>query len=482
MSDGSVTLSMVDDDAGADGPRAEPHLVFVLCADHLNEGSRRVRLGRATRARFGRGSRFEACWNRAGLEVSVPDPRMSSRHAEIAVGPGGYIVTDLGSKNGSAVNGIALTEPRRLQEGDVLELGHSFFVFRDQSPTWASSDDGPQKAGPLSTMNGSFAARLRELERIAPAILPVLLRGESGVGKEVAARATHGLSGRTGALVAVNCGALPESLIESELFGVRRGAFSGADADRAGLVAAAQLGTLFLDEIGELPEPVQVKLLRVLQERAVTPVGGTAPAEVDFRLVSATHRDLEAAVASGRFRGDLFARIGGFTLEIPPLRDRREDLGLLLRRFAEAEGRDPESITMSRPAARSLFGHPWPFNVRELEKAFALALTLAEDGFIRSQHLAGLAPPQAPVAPEEEGDAHPSPEPEVGRDPPAGSVRPLTPEDLERKARLLALLEQHRGNVSEVARAMGKARMQIHRWMRRYGIEPRRPTRTPGSR
>jgi transcriptional regulator with GAF, ATPase, and Fis domain len=283
-----------------------------------------------------------------------------------------------------------------------------------------------------------------------------MLQGETGTGKELAARALHTWSGRGGPFVAVNCGALPEQLAESELFGVRRGAFTGAVEDRPGLVRSSSGGTLLLDEVGELPSLLQVKLLRVLQENEVQPVGAAQPVRVDLRVVTATHRDLAALVEEGGFRRDLFARLTGLEVEIPPLRDRRVDLGLLIPALLRRAGA-PAAVHFSREAGRALFHWSWPHNVRELEKALALAVALAGDGRIELSHL----PEVVRTAPE------PRPDPMAGH-----AVRPLSEADVTRRTELIEQLRAHHGNVSAVAREMGVARMQIQRWCRRFHLDP----------
>ena len=254
----------------------------------------------------------------------------------------------------------------------------------------------------------------------------------------------------------MNCGALPEQLAESELFGVRRGAFTGAVEDRPGLVRASSGGTLLLDEVGELPAMLQVKLLRVLQENEVQPVGAAQPVRVDLRVVTATHRDLTALVEEEVFRSDLFARLTGLEVEIPPLRDRTADLGLLIPALLRRAGAPP-GVRFSREAARALFRWSWPHNVRELEKALALAVALAGDGRIELAHL----PEVVRTAPE------PRPDQMVGR-----AVRPLSDADVSRRTELIELLRAHHGNVSAVARQLGVARMQIQRWCRRFHLDP----------
>jgi transcriptional regulator with PAS, ATPase and Fis domain len=278
----------------------------------------------------------------------------------------------------------------------------------------------------------------------------ILVGGESGTGKELIARAVHTLSGRSGKFVAVNCGSLPETLAEAELFGYRRGAFSGAVAERTGYLRAADGGTVFLDEIADLRPPSQAALLRVLQERQVVPLGDERPVPLDVRFCAATHRSLPELVATERFRGDLHARLLGFELQLPPLRDRREDLGLLLRALLRRRG---QAATLTAAAARRLFAYPWPYNIRELEQALGAALALAGDQPIDRPHLpAALA----------EQSAH---------TPASGNRRPLREDEVAQRAELVRLLSLHRGNVAAVGRAMGKGRQQIHRWLDRYELD-----------
>ena len=399
--------------------------------------------------------------------LGFPDPWMSTRHARLERTVGGFWIADEGSKNGLLLNGER-TGGALLVDGDWIEAGHTLLRYRLAALPAPRQPRHPRSgAAALATMLPALESQSRDLEDIARSTVSVILRGETGTGKEVLARAVHRLSDRPGELIAVNCGALPAALLESELFGYKKGAFSNAVEDRPGLVRAADRGTLFLDEIGDLPATSQAALLRVLQEREVTPLGGTRPVKVDLRVVCATHRDLEAQVAAGQFRADLYARLSGHTFAIPPLRERREDLGLLTA--ALLRGIAPDQAVQFEPeAVRALCRYDWPLNVRELEKCLASAVVLARGGAIGVEQLppalgadGATGGAAASTAPEASGAR----DTEIDPDPPKlGRV--------ERREQLVALLQTHRGNVSAVARAMGKARSQVQRWLHDYGLDP----------
>jgi two-component system response regulator AtoC len=260
---------------------------------------------------------------------------------------------------------------------------------------------------PIVAASPGMIDLLEILERAAEYKATVLLTGESGTGKEVLARAIHAQSGRRNqAFVAVNCAAIPEALLESELFGHARGAFTGADRARRGLFVEADGGTLFLDEIGELPPPLQAKLLRVLQEEEVMPIGESKPRTIDVRVIAATSRDLERDVASGRFREDLFYRLDVFRVRVPPLRERRDDVPLLvdhfIARFRETLGKPVRTI--ADDALDRMVEHAWPGNVRELENVVERAMILADSDRIT---LADL--PEAIAAPRKKAPAAAAP-------------------------------------------------------------------------
>ncbi|MBP8806584.1 MAG: sigma 54-interacting transcriptional regulator [Kofleriaceae bacterium] len=452
-----ATLSLAED-AGprADATRLRPALVLALECQRPRALSARYDLGEVGAVVVGRGAERRA--ERVGTElvVKVPDRWMSSRHARIEPSFGRWILTDTESKNGTFVNGMP-TKRSVLADGDLIELGHTLFVFCERLPLGEHDPaivdlerDGVPHVG-MATLIPEYGRDLARLRQVASSAVSILVEGDSGTGKEVLARAAHALSGRDGEFVAVNCGALPDNLIESELFGHKKGAFSGAHADHAGLVRAADKGTLFLDEIGDLPAASQAALLRVLQEREVTPVGGTRPVAVDVRIIAATHRDLDEMIADGRFRHDLFARLAGFRITVPPLSDRRPDLGILIGALYDKHF-PAEAVGLDLDAARLLFRYVWPLNVRELEQALTTAAVLA-----------GVTPVLASHLP----DAVRS-----GRPPGTARNAPLTPADEALRDSLCAAMRDHRGNISAIARAMNKDRKQIQRWVKRFSIDP----------
>ena len=275
-------------------------------------------------------------------------------------------------------------------------------------PDRARPAQGARSAAPGPAQGGSALQRLvgdsavmrsvkERIAKVARSMAPVLVRGESGTGKELVARAIHACSHRAeGPFIAVNCSAIPETLLEAEFFGARKGSYTGASADREGYFQAARGGTLFLDEIGDLPLPMQSKLLRAIQERSVRALGSTQEEAVDVRIVSATHKDLGADVQAGRFRQDLFYRLNVIEIVVPPLRERREDLPLLcealLARIAHEAGMAPPHL--SAQVLQQLQAHPLPGNVRELENLLHRALALS-DG---SQLQVDLAPGATPAA------------------------------------------------------------------------------------
>jgi DNA-binding NtrC family response regulator len=268
---------------------------------------------------------------------------------------------------------------------------------RRQSLAPAASRSQPPAARP-GMQDPRMRALDAELARVAPALISVLILGETGVGKELVAQALHARSGRSGRFVAIHCAALSESLLESELFGYEKGAFTGADRAREGLFEAAQSGTVFLDEVGELPLATQVKLLRVLEERKVLPVGGRTPRALDVRFVAATHRDLEQAVAQGTFRQDLYYRLNGITLHVPPLRERPADVVVLAEHFVAESSRAlgrAHAPQLTEAARAALASYAWPGNIRELRNVIERAVLLGGDALTPDQLPAKLSQPAA---------------------------------------------------------------------------------------
>jgi transcriptional regulator with PAS, ATPase and Fis domain len=299
-----------------------------------------------------------------------------------------------------------------------------------------------------------FNAVLHLAETVAPTDSTLLISGESGTGKEVIARYVHALSDRcNGPFVSINCGALPENLLESELFGHVKGSFTGAVRDKEGLFVAARGGTFFLDEVGEMTPATQVKLLRVLQEREVVPVGSTESIPVDVRIVAATNRDLEEEIRRGVFRSDLYYRLNVITLHLPPLRDRAEDVPLLadyfLTRFAGKRGR--EAPTLSPETLGVIQAYDWPGNARELENALERAAVLS-NGVIRPEAL----PDRITAA---------RVQPLVSQRPPANP-----PLEIIERAYIHWVLDSEGGNKSRAAEVLGIDPSTLYRKLVRYGI------------
>jgi two-component system NtrC family response regulator len=329
--------------------------------------------------------------------------------------------------------------------------------FRDvtrqkQLERWMNESKGPQKnpseAEPVQEIIGSSPAIqkiLSVMTKVAAVDVPVLIVGESGTGKELTAHAIHKRSRRKmGPFVAINCGAIPETLLESELFGYAKGAFTGANVKKKGRIEDAQTGTLFLDEAGELSLPLQVKLLRFLQDHKLQHLGSGEDIYVDCRVIAATNKDLEKAVASGIFRGDLYHRLNAITVTMPPLRDRGEDVILMARAFLErfSEGKKIKGFTVD--AMDAIVNHSWPGNVREIINRISRAVIMAEGKWITCEDL-GLR----------RGGAH-------------VTLREAR-ERLEREL-IAKTLSKHRRNMSKACRELGTSRTNLYNLLRKYGI------------
>jgi DNA-binding NtrC family response regulator len=353
---------------------------------------------------------------------------------------------------------------------ESIHRGADHFLAKPVDPDLLSAkvaellEDHPStdllRQGALGSMVG-HAESMREVfvavRQVAPTETTVLIQGETGTGKELLARAVHDLSTRAaGRFVPVNCAGLAEGVLESELFGHVRGAFTGAIGDRDGLFAAANGGTLFLDEVGDVSLALQQRLLRVLQEREVTPVGSSRPRPVDVRVVAATHRDLELEIRQGRFREDLFYRLNVFRIEVPPLRARRADVPLLieaaLRRLRE-RAPTAEAASFSPLAMRLMRAHDWPGNVRELFSVVESATIRAGQPRIEAQHLpASIRDP--------EGHA--------GHD--ARETRYQSPSDDDERSAIEAALAEAGGSRARAAELLGMSRTTLWRRMRDFGL------------
>ncbi len=351
------------------------------------------------------------------LVVTLADARLSSLHARVTRIGAMWVIEDLDSKNGTWVGRNRVTRAE-LADSDVIVVGDTALVFRTSGGDDADSDGAPASAHGFATLSPGLVVKFAEIAVAAQSPVPIEIIGETGTGKELAARAVHALSRRAGKFIAVHCGASAPALIDAEL------------------VRSADGGTLMLAEVGELPPESQAALLHGLQRSDAV------------RIVTATHESLDAAVAANRLRADLRAHVLGVRLELPPLRDRREDLCLLIAQLLErhAPGR---AVAFSPDAVAALYGYNWPLNIRELERAIAAALAVA-NGRIELQHLPAALGDAVPTAPADQST--------------------WSAEDRALRDQLSAALDRQEGNIAAVSRELGKDRTQIRRWMKRFGL------------
>jgi two-component system response regulator AtoC len=402
-----------------------------------------------------------------GLECDIvlPDPSVSRVHATIA-GTSARYVEDAGSHNGTFLLGrrLAAGERAPLLVGATIGLGHVTVVLQRKSteerlpPAVSEGARGVEAVVADPTMQRLHAM----IDVIAPSALSVLLLGETGTGKEVFARAIHDRSPRAPApFVALSCAAMPENMLEAELFGYERGAFTGAQQAKPGLLETANGGTAFLDEVGELTPTAQAKLLRALESGELMRLGSLKAKRVDVRVVAATNRDIQAMVGDGRFRADLFFRLNGFTLQIPPLRQRRSEILPLADLFARRA-----AANLERPAPRLteatiaiLERYDWPGNVRELRNVVERAVVLCLHGrALQPEHLMLPTPGSAPTA---------SPGvPTLATLPPRAAGR----DDAAEKDRIVATLQSTFGNQTEAARILGISRRALINKLAKHGI------------
>lgn len=375
---------------------------------------------------------------------SLKDDAISRRHAEIRAHHGRYRLHDLGSRNGTYVNGRRVSGVHALEPGDVIRVGATLLLYARMSD---EREDDAEVARSLIGESDAIASVRRGISLVAGQKRSVIITGETGTGKELAAQALHARSGRSGELVAVNCGAFADDLLASELFGHVRGAFTGAAGDRKGLFRAANGGTLFLDEVGEMPRELQPKLLRVLEVGRVRPVGASEEVPVDVAIIAATNRDLIAEVREGRFRSDLYARLAQWPLHLPPLRARREDIPWLLVHLLARCGAAGRTMTFALTEA--VLTHPWPHNVRGLYNVLSIAalaspangpLELTPEVTLAMDAARALAEPDAP------------PSEKAAASMPAANV-------------VKEALIKARGSVAAAARSLGCSRQQLYRWL-----------------
>ncbi|MFO0684361.1 MAG: sigma 54-interacting transcriptional regulator [Sandaracinus sp.] len=400
--------------------------------------------------------------------LTIDDPELSRAHAAFEVDESGrLVVRDLESRNGTWVGGRRLVpkQAHPLASGDVIRLGATLIVAEHLRYDQLDVLRAPPRTDGLVGQSVAFLGALAHARAVAVAPLPVLIHGETGVGKEVFAREVHRASGRTGPLVPVNCAALPDALVESELFGHERGAYTGAERRSDGLFGEAEGGTIFLDEIGEMPTVLQAKLLRVLATGEVRAVGSTKARRVDVRVVAATNVDVERAIGEGAFRGDLFARLSGAVVEVPPLRARRDDVLRLARavlaRVTPARRNAASHDVFSPDAAEALLLARWTFNVRELEQRMLLLASLVPSGRIEL----GQLPAALRVALDERVGARTAISAEEL------ALLEIPSDRAPSREELVRVLGKYAGNVSQTAAFFGKDRRQIYRWAERFGIQ-----------
>jgi DNA-binding NtrC family response regulator len=393
-----------------------------------------------------------------GVAIVLRDPEVSALHCELRACSEGIRVKDLGSTNGTFLGSIRVTEATVTAPAELI-VGSERIILEPQAKRRVEVGYS-DRFGPLVGASPKMRRVFSVLEKVASTSLSVLLLGETGTGKELAARAIHGASERSrGPFVVVDCGSIPPTLAESILFGHEKGAFTGATERRRGALADADGGTLFLDELGELPAELQPKLLRALSEKEVKRVGASSFEAIDVRVLAATRRDLGAEMNAGRFRSDLFFRIAQVRVELPPLRERLADLPLLVEDICRHVGRPQHAPAVLSWIENRMVSHDWPGNVRELGNVASVAAALAEDPGAIDDVLAlarndGASPAREHGAPSSEF---------------AESKR--TAMATFERDYFGALARRCKGNVSEMARQSGMERHHVRAYLRKHQID-----------
>ncbi|MDB4937046.1 MAG: Response regulator of zinc sigma-54-dependent two-component system [Labilithrix sp.] len=422
----------------------------------------------------------------ASNDLVLDDKTISRFHCRIAREGNAWRITDTGSKNGTRLGGVKVLAAE-LENESVLVLGESSIRVKPVSRGHVSRIAAPSQFGAIVGQSAAMQRMFAVLERVAASEIDVLIHGESGTGKELVATELVQRSGRAdGPVVVVDCSSISPNLVESELFGHVRGAFTGADREREGAFEAADGGTLFLDEIGELPLELQPKLLRALEAREVRRVGQTKMKRIDVRVIAATNRDLEREVNRGRFREDLYYRLAKVSVRVPPLRDRIDDIPLLVRSFLDSArsvpgAADAHASKLFSPAVlEEMQLHDWPGNVRELKNYIERSVVLDDvpppsrrSGTIRAY---GKPPPEDGDVPnadariELRSDPPRSTQPEINSELPFRIAKETAIATFE-KAYLGPLIERCNGNVSQAARAAKMDRMYLHQLAQKHGFK-----------
>ncbi len=408
-----------------------------------------VGAGTAGEQRYPVGAEALVIGKDSDLQIVLDDPAVSRQHCEVKSTVAGVHLRDLGSRNGTKVDGVVM-ESGLLFHGSTIRVGESEIYFLSDVEEAPAGPEGPSSFGDAVGTSGAMRNVFALLDKLAATDLSICLIGETGTGKDVLARAIHERSRRSAEeFVVFDAGAVAATLIESRLFGHNKGSFTGAISDQQGQFEAANKGTLFLDEIGELGLELQPKLLRALEQRTVVRLGGTTEIPVDVRIIAATNRDLQTEVAEGNFREDLFFRLGVAVVRVPPLRDRREDIPLLCKKFAEAL---PRKVTLSDAALSVLQAQLWPGNVRELKNVLTLAAAVSDGDVLEPRDFLQFATPR-------------NREPTLDGFPLAGR----TLDSIERNA-IKQTLKDCNGNKTHAAKALGIASSTLYEKLKKYDL------------